>query len=178
MIAIALLLAAQDVQTNTRGQWLIERHEKFCAMSIRLDDQSIVRIEYRPGLDNYHVLVSGGPYQAVEDGRDYQVNLASGKLSYQTTGRGVKHPDKLGTIYLQGRNPDAKQRPRWNAQSFNAFEQMLLAERPISISLNGAKPTTVSFKKSGSAFKSLANCSDLVSGSWLYQRMRKPMPRW
>ena len=107
-------------------------------MSVRLDDRSIVRIEYRPQIDNYHVSdqrrpvdVEGAATMHLERPRLRQDHGREACLPDGRPRRGSM-PEKLGTVYLRGREPNATQRPRWNEQSLNAFEQMLLAERPLS----------------------------------------------
>ena len=174
MIAIALLLAAQDVQTNTRGQWLIERHEKFCAMSARFGDRSIIRFEYRPIYDDYLMLLSGGPYNHAIDEQRYRVRIEAGPYFYETGGKGVIHPEKLGTIYLPMSDTKARQRPKLERFRLTALEYILLSKKPVKITVDGTRTAVVDFGDSPRALDAMAHCTDkILWKSPLVNRLQK-----
>lgn len=162
MFTIALALAAQTVSTVTEAPWLIERHERMCAMSARFGDRSIIRFEYRPLYDDYLMLLSGGPYNKAVNEQPYRVRIEAGPYFYEAGGKGVIHPEKLGTIYIPMSDSKARQRPKLERFRLTALEYILLSNKPVKITVDGSQASVVDFGNSALALDALAICTDKI----------------
>ena len=174
MLSIAVALAAQAISTVTEAPWLVERHERMCAMSARFRDRSIIRFEYRPLYDDYLMLLSGGPYNYAVDEQHYRVRIEAGPYFYETGGKGVIHPEKLGTIYIPMSDTKARQRPKLERFRLTALEYILLSKKPVKIAVDGRQTAVVDFGNSPLALDALATCTDKIAWkSPLVNRLQK-----
>lgn len=140
--------------------WVIRAQEPVCSMSMVLEGDHRIVIEYHPRTDSYHMILGGAPWRSAQDGQKFRVNLSSGQRTYDVVAQTVRQQGLPSAAYLPLSDKQARQRPRPRDGSYDFIEGSLKSGVRMVIAIDGKQRISFNLGQSRKALTALALCSD------------------